>query len=107
MDVDPAPFWRLGAAANKYLEEDGKNAAGVAVYDFTDNLSAYATPVLFITGSLNEVIGEAFQQQQVQKYASASLLVVEGAGHDLEWTHTEAVLSYVREYLDMLEGGVR
>jgi len=104
MDVDPAPFWRLGAAVNKYLEEDGQDENGVAVYDFTDKLSAYTTPVLFITGSLNEVIGEAFQRQQVLKYPSASLVVVENAGHDLEWTHTSEVLTYVREYLDAREG---
>lgn len=105
MDVNPAPFWRLGAAVNKYLEEDGKNDAGVATYDFTNNLSAYATPVLFITGSLNEVIGEAFQRQQVQHYPNASLVVVDDAGHDLEWTHTAEVLTHVREYLDEREGG--
>lgn len=105
MDVDPAPFWRLGAAANKYLEKDGQNEAGVAVYDFTDNLSAYTTPVLFISGSLNEVIGEAFQRDQLSQYPSASLVVVEDAGHDLEWTHTGEVLMHVREYLAAREGG--
>jgi proline iminopeptidase len=105
MDVDPAPFWRLGAAANKYLEEDGKDEAGIAVYDFTNNLSAYITPVLFITGSLNEVIGESFQREQILKYPYASLVVVSDAGHDLEWTHTEDVLSHIREYLAEREGG--
>ena len=107
MDVDPAPFWRLGAAVNKYLEEDGQDDNGVAVYDFTDNLSAYTTPVLFITGSLNEVIGEFFQRQQILQYPLASLVVVENAGHDLEWTHTAEVLAHVHEYLDAREGGTQ
>ena len=107
MDVNPAPFWRLGAVVNKYLEEDGQDQNGIAVYDFTDNLAAFTTPVLFITGSLNEVIGEAFQRQQVQKYPSASLVVVNEAGHDLEWTHTAEVLSLVREYLETREGGAQ
>jgi proline iminopeptidase len=105
MDVDPAPFWRLGAAASRYLKEDGEDEAGVAIYDFTNHLSAYSTPVLFISGSLNEVIGEAFQREQMLQYPSASLVVVDGAGHDLEWTHTREVLSHVREYLDAREGG--
>jgi proline iminopeptidase len=105
MDIDPAPFWRLGAAVNKYLEMDGQDENGVAVYDFTDNLSAYTTPVLFITGSLNGVIGETFQRQQILQYPFASLVVVENAGHDLEWTHTAGVLTHVREYLNAREGG--
>jgi proline iminopeptidase len=105
MDVDPAPFWRLGAAASKYLKEDGDDEAGIAVYDFTDNLSAYTTPVLFITGSLNEVIGEAFQREQMLQYPFSSLVVVDNAGHDLEWTHTAEVLSHVRGYLDARKGG--
>ena len=105
MDVDPAPFWRLGAAVNRYLVEDGQDEAGVAVYDFTTNLSTYTTPVLFIAGSLNEVIGEAFQRDQLLQYPSASLVVVDNAGHDLEWTHTAEVLSFVREYLNAREEG--
>jgi len=107
MDLDPAPFWRLGAAASRYLQEDGEDENGVAVYDFTTNLSAYTTPVLFIAGSLNEVIGEAFQREQMVQYPSASLVVVQDAGHDLEWTHTAEVLAYVRAYLDARRGGVQ
>ncbi len=107
MDVDPAPSWRLGAAVNRYLPEDGQDDAGVAVYDFTTNLSTYTTPVLFIAGSLNEVIGQAFQAEQVLQYPSASLVVVEDAGHDLEWTHTEEVLTHVRQYLDSRRGGIQ
>jgi len=106
MDVDPAPSWRLGAAVNRYLPEDGQNDDGVAVYDFTTNLAAFTTPVLFIAGSLNEVIGEAFQAEQMLHYPSASLVVVEDAGHDLEWTHTAEVLTHVREYLDLRKGGI-
>ncbi len=107
MDIDPAPFWRFGAAASRYLKEDGEDENGIAVYDFTANLATYTTPVLFIAGSLNEVIGEAFQREQTMKYPSASLVVVEGAGHDLEWTHTAQVLAHVRPYLDARNGGVR
>jgi proline iminopeptidase len=107
MNVDPAPFWRLGAAASRYLKEDGENEEGIAVYDFAANLSAYTTPVLFIAGSLNEVIGEAFQRGQMLRFPSASLVVVNDAGHDLEWTHTAEVLTHVRAYLDTLTGGAQ
>jgi proline iminopeptidase len=103
-DVDPEPVWRLGAAVNRYLIEDGKNDQGIAVYDFTTNLSRFTRPVLFIAGTLNEVIGEAFQREQVLRYPSASLAVVPDAGHDLAWTHTAEVLTHVRGYLDALQG---
>jgi len=107
MDVDPAPSWRLGAAANRYLAEDGQDAHGVAVYDFTTNLAQFPTPVLFLAGSLSEVLGETFQREQMAQYPSASLAVIAGAGHDLEWTHTADVLAQVRAYLDARRGGVR
>jgi proline iminopeptidase len=107
MDVDPAPYWRIGAAANRYLKEDGENEAGIAVYDFTTNLSECTTPVLFIAGSLNEVLGEGFQRQQMRRYRSASLEIVEGAGHDVEWTHTAEVMALVRAYLEALKGGAQ
>lgn len=104
-DVDPEPVWRLGAAVNRYLQEDGQDENGVAVYDFTTNLSRYTTPVLFIAGSLSEVLGEAFQREQMLHYPSASLRVVDGAGHDVNWTHTGQVIAHVRAYLDAIQGG--
>jgi len=107
LDVDPEPSWRLGAAVNRYLPEDGQDEHGVYIYDFTTNLSRYTTPVLFMAGSLNEVIGADFQREQLQHYPSASLRVVEGAGHDLNWTHTQEVVALVREYLDARRGGSR
>jgi proline iminopeptidase len=106
-DVDPEPVWRLGAAASRYLQEDGQDDHGVAVYDFTTNLSRYTTPVLFIAGSESEVLGEDFQREQLLQYPSASLQVVSGAGHDVNWTHTAEVLTHVRAYLDAIRGATR
>ncbi len=106
-DVDPAPVWRLGAAVSRYLEEDGKDDNGVAVYDFTTNLSRYLTPVLFVAGSLSEVLGESFQREQMLHYPSTSLVVVDGAGHDVDWTHTGEVLTHVRAYLEARTGGLQ
>lgn len=104
-DVDPEPVWRLGAAANRYLQEDGQDENGVAVYDFTTNLSRYATPVLFIAGSLSEVLGSAFQREQMLHYPSASLSVIDGAGHDVAWTNTREVRAHIRAYLADIQGG--
>lgn len=105
--VDPAPVWRLGAAANRYVTEDGQDENDNFDFDFTTNLSRYTTPVRFIAGSLSEVLGEALQREQMLRYPSASLHVVEGAGHDVNWTHTGELLAHVRSYLDAREGGSR
>ena len=102
--VDPAPVWRLGAAASRHLMEDGQDSNGKFNYDFTDNLSAYRTPVLFIAGSLSEVLGESLQQQQVQHYPSAALQVISGAGHDVAWVKTAEVLTHIRPYLNERKG---
>ena len=105
--VDPQPNWRMGAAASRYITEDGQNADGVFTYDFTTNLAAYTTPVQFIAGSLSEVLGPSLQQEQILRYPSASLEVVDGAGHDVAWVKATEVLTTIRAYLDALKGAAQ
>jgi proline iminopeptidase len=106
-DVNPSPIWRLGAVVNRYLLEDGQDANGVSIYDFTQQLSQFTTPVLFIAGGLSEVLGPSLQQEQIHQYPTATLEVVSGAGHDVAWTNTPEVLAHVRAYLDALKGASR
>ena len=94
----------MGAAASRYIMEDGQNGDGRFDFDFTTNLSAFAPPVLFIAGSLSEILGASLQQQQVLHYPSASLQVVDGAGHDVAWVKTAEVLTHIRAYLDARGG---
>lgn len=96
---DPEPAWRLGAAAARWLMEDGQDAHGVFNYDFTTKLAAYTTPVLFVTGSESEVLGESLQREQVLRYPSATLTVVPSAGHDVPWVKAAEVSSLIRAYL--------
>jgi pimeloyl-ACP methyl ester carboxylesterase len=102
--TDHEPVWRLGAAASRYVMEDGQEN-GVFTYDFTDHLSAFTTPVLFIAGSLSQVLGPSLQTQQVLQYPNASLVVIEGAGHDVAWVRAAQVLTHIRAYLAAREGG--
>jgi proline iminopeptidase len=97
--VDPQPAWRMGAAANRYIIEDGQDGNGKFDFDFTTNLAAYTTPVLFIAGSLSEVLGPSLQQQQVLRYPSATLEVIDGAGHDVAWVKAPETLIHIRAYL--------
>jgi proline iminopeptidase len=103
---DPQPGWRQGAAASRYVTEDGQTD-GVFTYDFTGNLEAYRTPVLFIAGSLSEILGPSLQREQVLRYPSASLTVVNGAGHDVAWVKSSEVLDHIRAYLSARNGGLR
>ncbi|HET9385482.1 MAG TPA: alpha/beta hydrolase [Gemmatimonadales bacterium] len=104
---NPSPVWRLGAAANRYVSEDGQDANGNYTYDFTTNLDAFTTPVLFIAGAWSEVLGESLQQEQILKYPSAALQVVNDAGHDVAWVKTAEVLTLVRGYLDARKGAAQ
>jgi len=104
--VDRAPSWRLGAAASRYITEDGQDGNGKFTFDFTSNLAAFTKPVLFVAGSLSEVLGPSLQQQQMLRYPSASLAVVGGAGHDVAWVKTAEVLTHIRAYLDARKGGL-
>jgi len=103
--TDPGPSWRLGAAANRYIAEDGQDDHGDFIYDFTTNLAAYTKPVLFIAGSLSEVLGESLQVEQIKRYPSATLRVVSGAGHDVAWVKAPEVLALIRAYLETRRGG--
>ena len=105
--TDPEPGWRLGAAATRYIMESGQNSSGHFDYDFTTHLSAYTTPVLFVAGSLSEVLGPSLQQLQVQHFPSASLQVVADVGHDVAWVKAADVQPMIRAYLDARRGGVR
>ena len=105
--TDPEPGWRPGAAASRYLMEDGQDAHGKFDYDFTNKLSAYTTPVLFIAGGLSEVLGESLQREQVNRYPSASLQVIAGAGHDVPWVKATETMTYIRAYLDARKGDKR
>ena len=99
----PAPFWRLGAAASRYVTESGENDAGETVYDFTTNLAAFTTEVLFLASGLNEVIGRDFQRRQTAAYPNTRLEIIEGCGHDMTWVKPGETLAHIRGYIERLE----
>jgi proline iminopeptidase len=105
--TDQAPGWRLGAAAARWVTESGQGASGRFTYDFTTHLQSYTTPVLFVAGSLSEVLGPSLQEKQVLHFPSASLTVIPGAGHDVAWVKAADVVDHVHAYLAERRGGVR
>lgn len=103
-DVDPEPVWRLGALVNHALPAEALNKHGSADYDFTTKLSRYTTPVLFIAGSLSEVLGPSLQTEQMKSYPSASLIVVDSVGHDVHWRRPAIIAGDIRNYLASRKG---
>lgn len=104
LDEDPAPFWRLGAAASRYLQEDGQDEDGEFDYDFTTNLESFAGSVRFIASGWNEVLGAEFQREQMGFYPRADLRVVPESGHDLQWVKPAETLRWIHDYLEELKG---
>ncbi len=93
------PFWRNGAMANRYVQEDGQDGSGKFTYDFTTNLQDFPGRVLLIAGARSEVLGVPLQEEQRPLYRNAVLKVVNGGGHDVHWTHTAEVMQEIRTFL--------
>src|SRR4051812_38903403 len=91
--TDYEPGWRQGAAAARYLMEDGQDPSGKFTYDFTNKLAAFTTPVLFIAGEWSEVLGPSLQREQVKRYPSATLQVIDGVGHDAPWVKSAETMT--------------
>lgn len=95
---DPAPFWRMGAAASRYVVESGTDDGGRFNFDFTDNLAAFTRPVLLVSSSDNEVIGEAFQKRQAEFFPSAEVRVIPNSGHDCHWKKPGKTVALIRSW---------
>jgi proline iminopeptidase len=105
--TNPSPSWRMGAAASRYIMESGQDGSGTFDYDFTTDLAAYTTPVLFIAGGLSEVLGPSLQEQQRLHFPHATLATVPGVGHDAAWVKTADVLAHINDYLAARRGGAQ
>jgi pimeloyl-ACP methyl ester carboxylesterase len=99
---DPAPVWRLGAVASRCLTKSGLKD-GKGAYDFTDHLSAFSKPVLFIASAWNEVIGVTFQERQRKFFRVADLVTIPDSGHDMQWVQPAATLAAIHTYLQRVK----
>jgi proline iminopeptidase len=104
--LDPdnlAPFWRSGAVVNARLfelaEEEG--------FDWTTNLDAYTSQVLFLRGELNEAMPLAHQEKLAAHYPSAEVVTIPDVGHEMIWERPVEYLDHVRTYFQEIgfEGG--
>jgi proline iminopeptidase len=73
------PKWRDGAVNNKaYIDIATKERP-----DWTTNLSAYTTPILFIYSENNRAYGLAHAEKVSSAYPNVQLIEAVDAGHDM------------------------
>ncbi len=94
----PVPFWRRGAvfsiAAFEYAKEHP--------FDFTTNLRAYATKVLFMYSELNEAYGYAHAAKVSSAYPNVELVEVTGTGHEIPYFAWDKFYPVAKTYLDAI-----
>ncbi|MBN2663914.1 MAG: alpha/beta hydrolase [Bacteroidales bacterium] len=100
-EVDKLPIFRFGTVANiNDLGPDGETPDGVFTFDFSQNLHNFTTKVLFINGSLNEILTPEFQEKNRAFLPNSEIKIIENVGHDLIWTATADHVAFMKEYLD-------
>jgi len=96
---NPSPSWRGGAIANETLigmaAEDG--------FDWSTDLDAFPTEVLFLRGELNEAMPLWHQQELAGAWPSARIVTIEGVGHDVVWERQDRFVTETRAYLSTLD----
>lgn len=90
---DPAPIWRGGGAVSTCLP------ATAGDYDWTTRLAAVAAPILYLHGDRNRASPPSRQRRIAAHYRDAEIRLIEGAGHDLHWSHRAVIVPMVRDFL--------
>jgi proline iminopeptidase len=91
---NPIPAWRYGAFVNSRLLHKAKEG-----FDWTQNLSAFTHPVLFLRSELNTAATLELQEEEAASYPNATIQTIAGAGHHMIWQHSEEYLANARAYL--------
>lgn len=95
----PSPFWRNGAVSLNAMVDISENEG----FDFTTNLSAYSTKVLFIYGENNRSYGASFARKEASFFPEYEIAEIKDTGHEMiyfKWSH---VLPVVLPYLNSLQ----
>lgn len=94
-DEGAIQFFRYGALAAL------NSTAAYKGWDITTNLHHFQNKVLFINGSLNELLSPEFQKEvNMPRFSFAEIKIIDGVGHDLIWQKTEEHVKIIRDYLN-------
>jgi len=78
-DLKLVPFWRLGAVVNLAMIELGDRENP----DFTTNLDAFTTEILFLYSECNRAYGKEYAEHVSAAYPSVQLALIEDSGHSM------------------------
>jgi proline iminopeptidase len=95
----PSPFWRSGAVSLNAMRDISENEG----FDFTTNLNAYSTKVLFIYGENNKSYGESFALKEASFFPNYEISQINNAGHEMIYFKWNNVLPVVLPYLNALK----
>lgn len=74
--------WRYNFASNRKIQAEGVSDLENNPIDLVSGLESYNGKTLFLTGSCNTMIGEAFQRKyHLNYFPGAQFRVIEGSGH--------------------------
>ncbi|MBI2724374.1 MAG: alpha/beta fold hydrolase [Chloroflexi bacterium] len=92
----------IRAAANDLWQPQDayeRQVAATLTVETEDRLGEIAAPALIINGSDDILTPMRFAQTLARGISGSRLSVVEGAGHGMIWSHTEAVTQEIRTFL--------
>lgn len=100
-DRGSTPFWRYGAICN--TESMNLAINNPEQMDFTTNLSAYSTKVLFTYSELNTAYGKEHAEAVSDPLPNVQLEIIKGCGHEIPYygwdNFRPLIITYLNETL--------
>jgi len=96
-DVAAPPYWRYGAVCNSSSIDLAIN--NPEQLDFTQNLSAYTTKVLFTYSELNSSYGQEHAQLVSAPFMDVDLVEIADCGHEMPHFGWNNFLPVIQNYL--------
>jgi proline iminopeptidase len=72
-------------------------------FDFTTNLRAYTTKVLFLYSELDQAYGKAHAEMVSSAYPNVELVEIPGTGHVIPYFGWDKFYQSAKTYLDSLK----
>jgi proline iminopeptidase len=101
-DARTIPFWRYSWRSSVDIPNRARNASGEMELDLVAGVERFTTPVLFLCGECDRLIGADYQKDHMRHFPDARLVVISRAGHMMFNENPADSIDAVRRYLDAL-----
>jgi len=98
-NAGPYPFWRNGAVSFQALIENAEKHG----FDFTTNLDAFETKVLFAYSELNKAYGLSWAETVSAPYPNVELIMIANSGHEIPYFGWDDFYPKALNYLNELK----